>query len=92
MQRLFEGGAYSNQLGQFRVGKQISNKKCVTVTFLLCFILYLSTISKYNPSGAYIRRGDLTAGCLRDLYFGGAYTQRGLFSEFFFRYAILNAE
>ena len=38
------------------------------------------------PRGAYIRRGDLTEGFLRydfeGLTFGGAYTWRGLFSEF----------
>ena len=58
----------------------------VTVPFLLCFILYLAALSKYEPPGAYIRRGDLTEGFLRDefegLIFGGAYTWRGLFSEF----------
>ena len=41
--------------------------------------------------GAYIQRGDLTEGFLRyefgGLIFGGAYTWRGLFSEF---YGMLN--
>ena len=39
------------------------------------------------PRGAYIRRGDLTEGFLpydfERLIFGGAYTWRGLFSEFY---------
>ena len=39
------------------------------------------------PGGAYIRRGDLTEGFLRYEFggpiFGGAYTWRGLFSEFY---------
>ena len=39
------------------------------------------------PQGAYIRRGDVTEGFLRyefvGLIFGGAYTWRGLFSEFY---------
>ena len=39
-----------------------------------------------RPPGAYIWRGDLTEGFLRyrvgGLMFGGAYTWRGLFSEF----------
>ena len=41
------------------------------------------------PGGAYIRRGDLTEGFLHCdfegliLNFGGAYTWRGLFSEFY---------
>ena len=38
------------------------------------------------PRGAYIRRGDLTEGFLHydfeGVTFGGAYTWRGLFSEF----------
>ena len=34
------------------------------------------------PGGAYIPRGDLTEGFLR-YEFGGAYTRRGLFSEFY---------
>ena len=40
--------------------------------------------SKYEPPGAYIRRGDLTEGFLcydcGGLMFVGAYTWRGLFS------------
>ena len=50
--------------------------------------MYLRANSKYEPPrGAYIRRGDLTEGFLRynfgGLIFGGAYTWRGLFSEFY---------
>ena len=52
---------------------------------LLCFTLYLRAISP--PPGAYNWRGDLTEGFLRyefgGLTFGGAYTWRGLFSEFY---------
>ena len=58
-------------------------KICVTVSFLHCFFffffLYLGAISKYEPLGAYIRRGDSTEGFLRcdfgGLIFGGAYFQ-----------------
>ena len=39
------------------------------------------------PQGAYIRRGDVTEGFLRyefvGLIFGGAYTWRGVYSEFY---------
>ena len=52
-------------------------------TVFLCFTLYLRAISKYKPlGGAYIWRDDLTEGFL---HFGvsGAYTWRGLFSEFY---------
>ena len=57
-------------------------------TVSLCFTLYLRAISKYRPrGGAYIWRDDLTEGFLRcefgRLIFGGAYTWRGLFSEFY---------
>ena len=60
--------------------------------FLLCFVLYLGAISKYKPTrggggGAYIRRCDLKESFLGHefggLIFGGAYTWRGLFSEFY---------
>ena len=68
------------------VGRQIK-KSCVTVPFLLCFILYFRAISTYKPPRAYIRRGDLTGGgffCVTSL---GVYTWRGLFSEFYFIYS-----
>ena len=56
------------------------------LSLLLCFTLYLRAISPPPPPGAYNWRGDLTEGCLRyefrGLIFGGAYTRRGLFSEF----------
>ena len=42
-----------------------NKKNCVTVPFMLCFILYLRAISKYNPPEAFNRRGDLTEGLLR---------------------------
>ena len=55
---------------------------------MLCVTLYSRANSKYkSPGGAYIRRGDLTEGCLRydfgGLIFGGAYKWRELFSEFY---------
>ena len=66
---------------------------CVTVQFLLCFILNLRAISEYKPQGACIWRGDLSEGffcftTLGELLFGGAYTWGtggggGLFSEFY---------
>ena len=59
-------------------------------TVFLCFALYLRAIFQVQAppgGGAYIGRGDLTEGFLRcrfgGLIFGGAYTWRGLFSEFY---------
>ena len=66
----------------------------VNLPFLLFFYFafegnFLST----SPRGAYIWRGDLTEGFLRyrfrGLIFGGAYTWRGLFSEFYGNLLIL---
>ena len=49
--------------------------------------LYLRAILSTSPRVAYIWRGVLTEGFLRyelgGLIFGGAYTWRGLFSEFY---------
>ena len=55
---------------------------------MLCFTLHLRAIFRVQaPGGTYIWWGDLTEGFLRyrlgGLIFGGAYTWRGLFSEFY---------
>ena len=60
----------------------------VNLPFLLYFTLSLRAIFQVQaPGGAYIGGGDLTEGFLRyrfgRLIFGGAYTPRGLFSEFY---------
>ena len=56
-------------------------------TVLLCFALYLRATSKYKPPGGLYSEGNLTEGFLRyefgGLIFGGAYTWRGLFLEFY---------
>ena len=55
--------------------------------FALFYFVFESKFHVQAPRGAYIRRGDLTEGFLRydfeGLIFGGAYTWRGLFSEFY---------
>ena len=66
------------------VGLDCSGKKIYHFRFLLLCIR--AKFQVQAPRGAYIRRGDLTGGFLRydfgGLIFGGAYTWRGLFSEF----------
>ena len=51
------------------------------------YFVFEGNFSSTSPWGAYIWRGDLTEGLLRyrfgGLIFGGAYTSRGLFSEFY---------
>ena len=55
--------------------------------FALFYFVFEGNFPSTSPRGAYIWRGDLTEGFLRyrfgGLTFGGAYTWRGLFSEFY---------
>ena len=55
--------------------------------FALFDFVFEGNFPSTSPRGAYIWRGDLTEGFLRQqfgaLIFGGAYTWRGLFSEFY---------
>ena len=55
--------------------------------FALFYFVFESNFPSTSPREAYIWRGDLTEGFLRyrfgGLIFGGAYTWRGLFSEFY---------
>ena len=58
--------------------------------FALFYFVFKGKFQVQPPSaGAYIGRGDLTEGFLHNLrfgrayIFGGAYTRRGLFSEFY---------
>ena len=55
--------------------------------FALFYFVFGGNFPSTSPRGAYIWRGDLTEGflCYRfgGLIFGGAYTWRGLFSEFY---------
>ena len=60
--------------------------------FALFYFVFEGNFPSTSPQGAYIQRGDLTEGFLRyrfgGLIFGGAYTWRGLFSEFYGTYLI----
>ena len=55
--------------------------------FVLFYFAFESNFPSTSPRGAYIRKGNLTECflCYRfgGLIFGGAYTLRGLFSEFY---------
>ena len=55
--------------------------------FALFYFVFKGNFPSTSPREAYIWRGDLKGGFLRyrngGLIFGGAYTQRGLFSEFY---------
>ena len=55
--------------------------------FSLFYVVFEGNFPSTSPLGAYIWRGDLTEGFLHyqfgGLIFGGAYTWRGLFLEFY---------
>ena len=53
-----------------------------TVFCMLCFTLYLRAISKYKPPGSFYLEGRINGGFFA-LRVWGAYTWRGLFSEFY---------
>ena len=59
----------------------------VNLPFLLRFILYLRAIFEVQAPGGLYLEGQFNRGFLRyllgGLIFGGAYTWRGLFSEFY---------
>ena len=72
--------AFQNRLGQLVVERKFT-------IFALFYFVFEGKFQVQAPQGAYIQRGDLTEGFLRydfgGLIFGGAYTWRGLFSEFY---------
>ena len=55
--------------------------------FTLFYFVFEGNFPSTSSRGAYIWRGDLTEGFLRCRFggriFGGAYTRRGVFSEFY---------
>ena len=57
------------------------------IIFALFYFVFEGKFQVQAPKGAYIRRGDLKEGFLGydfgGLIFGGAYTWRGLFLEFY---------
>ena len=57
------------------------------IIFALFYFVFDGSFPTTSPWGAYIWRGDLMEGFLRywfgGLIFEGAYTWRGLFSEFY---------
>ena len=87
LEGLIFGGAY--------VRREICDSKSIGLAcsgreiYHFCFVLLCirGQIPSTSSRGAYIRRGDLTEGFLRydfeGLIFGGTYTWRGLFSEFY---------
>ena len=89
MEGLIFGGAYIRRglstEGNLRFKIGIVGSKFPV--FALFYFLFEGSFSSTSPRGAYIWRGDLTEGFLRYLFgglkFGGAYTWRGFFSEFY---------
>ena len=91
--RLIFGGAYIRR-GLYTGGKFTFKIDWVSLivgskftVFALFYFVFEGNFPSKSPRGAYIWRGDFTEGFLRyqfgGLIFGGAYTRRGLFSEFY---------
>ena len=79
---LLFGGAYLQKIdwASLIVGSKF-------IVLALFYFVFEGNFPSTSPRGAYIWRGDLTERFLRNqfgrLIFGGAYTWRGLFSEFY---------
>ena len=67
--------AFQNRLGLLIVGRKLT-------VFALFYFVFEGNFPSTRPRGAFIGRGDFTEGFLC-YEFGGAYTWRGLFSEFY---------
>ena len=71
---------FQNRLGYLAVERKFT-------IFALFYFVFGGKFQVQAPPGAYFRMGDLTEAFLRcdfgGLIFGGAYTWRGLFSEFY---------
>ena len=77
------GGKFAFKI---RLGQPYSWKEIYR--FSLFYFVFEGNFQVQAPQGAYISRGDLTEGVLRHKFgelniFGGAYTWRSLFSEFY---------
>ena len=91
-QRPFLRGLYSEGLNYgakfaFQTWKASLIVGSKFIVFSLFYVVFEGSFPSTSPLGGYIWRGDLTEGFLRyrfgGLIFGGAYTWRGLFSEFY---------
>ena len=88
LEGLIFGGAYLRREICLSKSTGLALQLEVNLPFLLCFTLYLGAIFQVQaPEGLIFWRDDLTEGFLcyqfGGLIFGGAYTWRGLFSEFY---------
>ena len=67
--------AFQNRLGELIVGRKLT-------VFALFYFVFEGNFPSTRPRGTYIGRGDFTEGFLC-YEFGGVYTWRDLFSEFY---------
>ena len=89
MEGLIFGGAYLQR--EIRVSKSIGLAIIIVgrkfTVLALFYFVFEGNFPSTSPRRAYIWRGDLAEGFLHyrigGLIFGGAYTWRGLFSEFY---------
>ena len=86
LEGLIFGGAYIRR-GLSTEGNLHFKWGRIFTIFALFYLVFEGKFQVQAPQGAYIWRGDLTEGFLHydfgGLIFGGAYSWRGLFSEFY---------
>ena len=86
-QRLFLRGLSTEENLRFKIDWASLIVESKFTVLALFYFVFEGNFPSTSPRVAYIWRGDLTEGFLRyqfgGLIFGGAYTWRGLFSEFY---------
>ena len=87
MEGLIRRGLSNDENLRFTIDRASLTVGSIFIVFPLFYFVFGGNFPSTSPRGAYIWRGDLTEGFLRyrfgGLIFGGAYTWRGLFSEFY---------
>ena len=82
-----EGGLYTEGNLRFKIDWVSHIVRSKFIVFALFYFVFEGNVPSTSPWGAYIWRGDLTECFLHDrfgrLIFGGTYTWRGLFLEFY---------
>ena len=84
---LFEGLIFGGAYLRFKIDWASLKVGTNFTVFALFYFVSEGNFPSTSPRGAYIWRADLTEGFLRyrfgGLMFGGAYTWRSIFSEFY---------
>ena len=85
---IFGKGLYTEGNLGFKIDRASHKVGSKFRVFALFYFVFEGNFPSTSPRGAYIWRGDLTEGFLHYwfgglIFIGGAYTWRGLFSEYY---------